>query len=118
MKFIKGFLMVLGAVFLILILVASYFIFSTDLFGLKETSVDKKTDTKSIEENYDHPLLNETQEKALETIGIDPAKVPSQITPEMEACFTEKLGKERVNEIKAGASPSATDLFKAKTCLN
>lgn len=107
--------MFLGIIFLLLIILASLFFF-TDLF--KPTISEEKTDSLSTEESYDHPLLNESQEKALEKIGIDTSTIPSEITPEMETCFTEKLGKERVSEIKAGDSPSATDLFKARVCLN
>ncbi len=63
------------------------------------------------------PALNAAQERALEVVGIDPAKVPSKITPEQESCFTEKLGASRVTEIKAGATPTATEIFKARDCL-
>ncbi len=65
-----------------------------------------------------HPLLTPSQETTLEKVGIDPAKLPTTITPAMEACFITKLGIDRVNAIKAGESPNAIDLFKAKSCLN
>ena len=60
------------------------------------------------------PISNE-QQKALESAGVDPSKI--NITPEMEACFTEKLGKEKVEEIKSGAVPGPLDIFKARSCL-
>lgn len=119
-KFLNIFFVILGVIFLILILMlaGAYLViagpFKALLFeqGTVETiggdaggSVDK------------HPMLNESQEKALETFGIDPASVPSEISPEQEACFEEKLGKERVDEIKAGDSPTAEDFFKAQGCL-
>jgi hypothetical protein len=53
----------------------------------------------------------------LEKIGVDPAKLPQEITPEMEKCFTESLGEARVKEIKDGAEPGVMDFFKAKNCL-
>ena len=61
--------------------------------------------------------LSDSQEKTLETFGIDPADVPTEITAEQEACFVAKLGAERVAEIKAGDSPTATEYFKAKDCM-
>ena len=64
-----------------------------------------------------HPLLTSDQEATLEKIGIDPAKLPTTITPVMESCFVNKLGIDRVNEIKAGEEPNAVDLFKAKSCI-
>ena len=64
-----------------------------------------------------NPLLSETQEELLQKIGVDPAKLPSKITPEMIACFETKLGKERTAEIQNGASPTATDYFKAQSCF-
>ena len=73
-------------------------------------SSTKKQSTKN-------PLLTTEQEKALEKLGIDVAKLPATITPEMEVCFTKKLGETRVDEIKGGNAPNAIDLFKAKSCL-
>ena len=65
-----------------------------------------------------HPLLTNEQENTLEKIGIDPAKLPTEITPEMEKCFIEKLGAERVKEIKDGLKPSVLDLFRVKSCIS
>lgn len=65
-----------------------------------------------------NPLLNESQESSLEAVGINPSKLPSEITPAMEVCFVEKLGAERAQEIKNGDSPTATDYLKAKSCLS
>lgn len=62
-------------------------------------------------------VFSDTQVKALETFGIDPTTLPSSITPEQEACFVEKLGQPRVDEIKAGGSPTAMEFFKAKDCV-
>jgi len=64
-----------------------------------------------------NPMLTPEQETLLEEHGIDPASVPSSITPEMEACFEKTLGEDRVNEIKAGAEPTATELFTARSCI-
>jgi hypothetical protein len=64
-----------------------------------------------------HPLLTDSQEKTLELVGIDPAKLPTKLTPELEACAVEKLGVERVADIIKGALPSMMDLLKAKSCL-
>lgn len=64
-----------------------------------------------------HPLLNADQEKSLEKYGVDVSKLPSSISPEMEACFIEKLGKDRAQEIVKGSAPGAIEVFKVKNCL-
>lgn len=117
----------LGVIFF-LILCAGAYLWYADPFeirplleGLKgdvttvTATVTSEVTEKAIEDK--HPALSATQERALEVVGIDPAKVPTTITPEQEACFTETLGAERVAEIKAGASPSATEIFKARECV-
>jgi uncharacterized protein YxeA len=81
-------------------------------------------DCKDPENNYDfegeadnHPLLNEEQEKVLEEYGVDVSRLPSEISSEMEACFVEKLGQERADQIVAGDSPTAMEIIKARSCL-
>ena len=64
-----------------------------------------------------NPLLSEKQEDALIKAGIDPATLPTSITPAMEACFESKLGIERVKAIKAGDLPTLPEIIVAKTCL-
>lgn len=55
------------------------------------------------------------QEEVLSSVGIDIDALP-ELTPEMEACFTAELGEARVAEIKAGASPTPTEIFSTRTC--
>lgn len=127
-KFLQIFFIVLGVIFFILILIGAYF-FVFDPFGIKpllsgisnesasvtETdSTTKESDSVVVDKN---PLLSETQEKTLEKIGVDPAKLPTNITPEMEECFYMKLGETRANEIKNGATPTTADFFAARSCL-
>lgn len=66
---------------------------------------------------FDHPLLNDSQEKTLYDLGVDTTKLPTEITPSMQACFVNVLGEDRANQIVSGSSPSATEIFKAKDCL-
>lgn len=120
--FLIHFLATLGIIFLIVILLLAYGYFS-DAFGIRSlmggsyatpSSGSGGDGSGSVDKN---PLLSPSQERTLEQFGIDPASLPSEITPEMEACFEEKLGKERTEEIKAGASPTTADFFKARSCL-
>ena len=77
-----------------------------------------KTAGEMEEKSYDkHPFLNEDQQKTLEEYGVDVNQLPSTISPEMEDCFVEKLGEERANEIVAGDSPTAMEIFKTRGCL-
>lgn len=79
-------------------------------------SAPATTDTSATVDK--NPLLNETQEKTLENLGVDVSKLPTEITPAMKDCFTEKLGAERAAELVAGAAPSALDMIKAGGCLS
>lgn len=120
----------LGVIFIIVILFCIYFVvadplhvkplffgagpkktLSTQTVGEGATSTSSETQTGTI------PFLSDTQKKALEAFGIDPASLPSSITSEQEACFEGKLGAARVAEIKAGDSPTALEFFSAKACL-
>lgn len=64
-----------------------------------------------------HPILNAEQEAKLESFGVDVSQLPTTISPEMQECFIEKLGQDRVNEIIDGATPNPIELFKAKDCI-
>lgn len=115
--------MFLGVIFFIILLFVAYLWFF-DPLNIKPVLFSSSTgqtiviDSDDRDSNFDaHPLLDDTQEKMLESIGIDPGGLPSEITPEMEACFVEKLGVKRVTEIKNGDSISITDSIKAKSCL-
>lgn len=64
-----------------------------------------------------HPLLNEEQEKTLENFGVDVSQLPTEITPAMQECFLEKVGKDRAEELVGGAAPGAMDFLKARECI-
>ena len=120
-KFFNIFFVVLGVIFLIIILIGGYF-FITDPMNLKpiffgsdsEITTGSNNSGVQVDKN---PALSETQEKALETFGIDPADIPSEISPAQEQCFVGAIGAARVEEIKAGDSPTPTEFFKAKGCI-
>jgi hypothetical protein len=118
-KFFTIFFVTLGVIFSIIILIVIY-LFIADpfkikplLFGSKATTSQKATSTQTPSG------LSDSQKKALEAVGVNPATLPSpsSITPAQEACFTSKLGATRVAEIKAGASPTAVEIFTAKACI-
>lgn len=118
-RFLNIFFVTLGVIFFTIIL-AGLFLFIADPFEIKSLlfTAGRSSDTTDGEVASDkNPALSPAQEKALETFGIDPATVPTTFTPEQEACFVEKLGQERVDEIKAGDSPTAAEFYKAKSCI-
>lgn len=119
-KILTIFFVTLGVIFSLIIIVGVY-LFVVDPYNIKPLFFGSDTVTTPIKETPvivdKNPILNEKQEKALETFGIDPASVPSSITPEQESCFVAILGQARVDEIKAGDSPAAVEFFKAKGCL-
>lgn len=120
-KFLQIFFTTLGVIFFILLAVGVY-LYAADPYGIKPiikslTGQSATTTPKKGGNTDKNPLLSPTQEKALEKIGIDPAALPSKITPAMEACFYTKLGATRTNEIKNGSEPTARDYFVARSCL-
>ena len=125
MKILRGVLMFFGALFLILIIGVIYFVWADPLdlrqyFSafknpvFTQQNINVKSSTQELKNN---PLLTDDQENALRQIGVDPASLPTEITPEMEKCFEETLGKARVLEIVVGDTPSPLELLKAKNCL-
>ncbi len=77
------------------------------------------TTTTSTSASESIPInLSDSQKSALSALGIDPSTIPASISPSQVTCFEGKLGVARVAEIKAGATPSAMDFFKAKSCIN
>ncbi|TSC84697.1 MAG: Uncharacterized protein G01um101413_81 [Parcubacteria group bacterium Gr01-1014_13] len=120
-KFLQIFFTTLGVIFFILLVVGAY-LYITDPYGIKPiikslTGQPASTTKESGNTTDKNPLLSPTQEKALEKIGIDPATLPTTITPAMKQCFYAKLGDKRANEIKAGAQPTAADYFAARSCF-
>lgn len=120
-KALNIFFVILGVIFLIILIYLFFFspIKVGSIFGIgnSATTTEEVGDSSSSSSTDKNPLLTPTQEKTLETFGVDPSKLPTSITPEMEACFVAKLGSSRVNEIKAGSSPTAADFFAARSCI-
>ena len=130
----NAFFVTLGVIFFILILAGIYF-YITDPLNLRpliagsrnsETPAEHIDQTEQISQNGQtsqteqtnrNSFLSESQQQALETFGINPENIPSEITAEQEACFVAVLGGERVAEIKAGASPTMTEYYRARDCL-
>jgi len=128
LKILNIFFVFLGVVFFIIIIGLSY-LWIADPFDIKliiPSGVSPISAIKTITGNSDvkidnidkNPLLNEEQEAWLESMGIEPADLPSEITTEMERCFIQKLGEKRANEIIQGDLPNATDFLKANSCFN
>lgn len=117
-KFFTIFFITLGVIFTILLLLVAY-IFATDTWGIKSmlfgsANTTVPAGTVSTDSN---PLLSDDQEQTLRNIGVDPAALPGEITEEQLRCFENILGTDRVNEIKTGATPTAAEFFKARSCI-
>jgi hypothetical protein len=122
LKIIKGFFIFLGVIFFIILLFVAYLWFF-DPLNIKPILFSDNTKQESIIDNNNisnsdaHPLLDDAQEKMVESLGINPSSLPTEITPAMEACFIDKLGAKRVSEIVNGDPISMTDSIKASSCL-
>ena len=132
-KILTYFFVTLGVIFFVLICVLMYIWFA-DPFNIRPMitmlTADSPSSSVGVNESIPatpnavppkptvdkNPALTNAQEEALESIGINPANLPSTITPEMEACFTTKLGVARVSEIKAGDSPTPIEVFTTREC--
>ncbi|MAZ29875.1 hypothetical protein CL655_01190 [bacterium] len=124
-KFLNIFFVTLGVIFFCLILLGLYFfiadplnlkplLFNSDATEQTEKSTSINLETSSVDK---HPALSDTQEKTLETFGIDPTTLPTEITTEQEQCFKNAVGAARVEEIKNGDTPTAIEVFRGKDCL-
>ena len=82
-------------------------------------SADDMSNTQNSYSSDPIPLssipLTDSQKKAAETFGIDVDTFV--ITPAMISCAEVKLGKDRVDAIIAGASPSMTESLSLMACL-
>ena len=134
-KFFSGFFIALGVIFFILILVGTY-LFVADPYNIKPLLFGTETNTPAQNQQTTNttsdttnntptrgqapdknPALNQNQEAALEAVGIDPTNIPSQVSPEQETCFEDTIGGARVEAIKAGDTPTASEIFAARNCL-
>jgi hypothetical protein len=137
-KFLTIFFVSLGVIFFIILLTLAYLWFA-DPFEIRplleryqtasasndsvvteasSSSVElegSKTDVVSALEP--NSALSSAQSDALSTVGIDESAVANFSQSEIE-CFTGILGKERVDEIKAGSVPSLSEFFAAKECVH
>lgn len=83
----------------------------------KPATINVDPQTGDVLPQDKNPLLSTEQEEKLESFGVDVEALPKEITPGMTACFIEKLGAERANEIVAGDTPGPLEIFKTKECL-
>jgi hypothetical protein len=124
-KFFTAFFVSLGVIFFLIILFIFY-LFIFDPFNIKPLLFNEgetfdmpqnNTTESGTTTTANKPFLSDAQKKTLTGFGVDPASLPSSITPTQEACFKSKLGESRFTEISAGASPSAIEFLNAKSCL-
>lgn len=140
-SFLKTFLIILTTMILTSVIMAGsfvYYVYKANPFNVQaciitsvllptaqddegvEVTSDKTTlgsAEKTTIEKVDHPLLSDAQEESLKSAGVDVGALPTSITPEMEKCFTEKLGEKRVEEIKSGSALGPLDVLKGSSCL-
>lgn len=124
-KFFTIFFVTLGVVFFVLLIILAY-LFVFDPLNLKPLFMNNSASISppATTSTGDTPVatssvgsrLSPQQEAALESVGITPAAVPT-FTEAQLLCFEGVLGKARVDAIKAGATPSATEFYKAKSCI-
>ncbi|MCI0479918.1 hypothetical protein L0Y59_05215 [Candidatus Uhrbacteria bacterium] len=113
---LKKFFIALGVMFAALILLVIGAIVALVLvkpYGIDITAAFKAD--KGVP--YDHPMLSPEQEQTLQNLGVDPAVLPTSITPEQTQCAVEVLGQARASEILGGATPSVTEILFLKKCL-
>ena len=78
-------------------------------------------DLGSIQLSNDSDIVfTPEEENIIRSIGIDPAKVPTnseEVTPELANCLINAVGETRATEIEAGATPTTLEIIKASNCL-
>ena len=118
LKIINIFFTILGIIFFILLLVGVY-LWLVDPFKLKPLLFSSQAPAGSTVKKTpsSNPLLTQEQITGLQKLGIDTSKIPTSITPTMDACLIAKLGVARTNAIKQGSLITAIDLYQAQSCL-
>lgn len=122
-KTVKIFLLFVAAAAICLCLALSAvmaYVAITKPFGVKVTNIPSaiiKATGGEVKSTYDHPLLTTQQESTLESLGVDTQALPTSLTPQLKACFTTKLGADRVKVIEGGATITTADYFKVQSCL-
>lgn len=84
---------IIVVVFVFLIILIVVYVFLTKPMGIEINPFESESQINEVEDGqsgtssaiYDHPLLNEEQEKTLESIGVNLETVPTAISPEQEA---------------------------------
>ena len=89
---------------------------SSSIEGYAPTK-SSNTSSNTVNSTDKHPLLNDSQEKTLENLGVNVSQLPTEITSGMQTCFSEKLGESRAQELISGTAPSAMDIIKARECI-
>jgi len=126
-----GFLIVVFLSGVLSLGVAGYFIWEKNPYNVRSCLVEnymKASSTEAIKtasekatttntENSDKPVFSLAQENMLSKAGIEPESISSEMLIQKEACFIEKLGEQRVKEIKAGDIPNPMEIYKAKSCF-
>ena len=86
LKIILIILLVIVIILLLLFMAAFAWFWFADPLGLRTAIFEGVPQAEGeLPADYDHPLLSDEQEQTLESYGIDPRIVPTEITPEMEA---------------------------------
>jgi hypothetical protein len=126
LKIIWGIFAVIG----ILVIAAAAYLWFVDPFHLKPVLFPKAApaNVPVVSDNTPPrsparstspaPQLNAQQAAAAASLGVDPNAVAGLLTPATEACAVAAIGQARVDQIKAGAAPSAVDLLQAGNCLS
>ncbi len=135
-KFFNYLFVGMGVLFLLQLIALAYF-YVVDPLNLKpllfgNPDASKSTSTNSAQQSDSGSVNSEgqaeasassqsnltpEQERALQLVGIEPEAIPQSFTEAQLRCFVEILGQERVDEIKAGATPSMSEYYQAKDCV-
>lgn len=113
-------LIILGLSIIAIPILALLYVLIMKPFGIELQNIPSaifQTQDDTARSAYDHPLLTTEQESTLENLGVDTSTLPTTITAEQTACFTEALGAERVQELLNGATLSITDVYRAQHCM-
>ncbi len=110
LKILKIFFVFLGVIFFIIIIGFSY-LWIADPFDIKKF-ISSEDSFLSVAKN-----ISSGNNNWKIMADIDAVDLPSEISPEMERCFIQKLGEQRVEEIKTGSEINANDYLKANSCF-
>lgn len=90
---------------------------TTSAVDVSTTATTTSVDANPSQNNATSTMMSVEQKTVLESAGINVQALPTSLTPKQQACVSEKIGQERMDEIATGATPTPVEVIAGASCL-